>query len=443
LLAFILLQLGRIAEADDAISRALALEPGVADAYDSLAYASIALGQHERANMLYRRAVALAPHSAQLWYNLATSERAFGRLDDAESACNHAIALDSTQFKCYLFRSELRVQTQDCNHIDELQTQLTHPHIDDSALMFLGYALAKELDDVQRFDDAFRWFSAAASARRRHLSYDVATDERKLKRIAEVYPSERLESAGPQADSARFIFIIGLPRSGTTLLERILTGLPGVRSNGETDNFSRALLAATAAGAGDVFARAAYANPARIAAMYGALATAGAPARRIIEKLPMNYLYVGAIRRALPQAKIVLVTRSPLDSCFAMYRTLFGQAYPFSYHFGDLARYYAAYRQLVRHWRTTLGDWLHEVTYEDLVKEPARVGSQVARACNLSWSVSAIDIHNNASISRTASASQVRRPIYGSSSGRWRHYRGHLQPLIRELRQLGVGIEDT
>ncbi len=152
----------------------------------------------------------------------------------------------------------------------------------------------------------------------------------------------------------------------------------------------------------------------------------------------MNYLYLGAIRQALPGAKVLLLRRSPLDSCFAMYRTLFREAYPFTYDFEDLARYYAAYERLMGHWRVLLADMLHEVVYEELVRDPRRVGEAMAQHCGLRWSDAAIDIQKNASVSLTASASQVRRPIYGTSSGRWRHYHGHLKGLIGALRRNGV-----
>jgi len=449
LLASILLQLGRPGDAEAVVSRAVRLKTGVADAYDGLAYVSMALGHHERANALYRRATQLSAGTPRFWYNLACSERSFGRLAEAEAACNRAIALDAAQYPTYLLRSELRIQTTEINHIAELQAHLAHPSLEDRARMFLGYALAKELDDVRRFDEAFHWFAAAAGARKSRLAYDVAVDERKLGRIAEAFPRDpaaaarSLGRAGQKlADRARYLFIVGLPRSGTTLLERILSALPGVRSNGETDNFSKSLLAATAATDGDVFLRAAAADPDAVAQNYARLADGAGSGGSIIEKLPMNYLYIGAIRRALPEAKILLVRRSPLDSCFAMYRTLFGEAYPFSYDFDDLARYYAAYDRLMNHWRFVLGESLHEVVYEDLVGDPQREGMKIADYCGLAWTPKAIDIQQNTSVSLTASAAQVRRPIYGSSSGRWRHYRRHLEPLIAALRRLGISVPE-
>jgi hypothetical protein len=329
----------------------------------------------------------------------------------------------------------LRVQSQETNHIEELKAQLSRREIGERARVLLGYAVAKELDDVKSFDEAFHWFVEAASLRRRHLAYDVSVDERKLQRIQEVFPTTAVRDLSRTQHSSRYIFIVGLPRSGTTLLEHILAGLSGVRSNGETENFSQALMEAASPDRGDVFARAAAANPDVVAAGYARRAGGGSMNGAIVEKLPMNYLYLGAIRRALPMSKLVLVRRQPLDSCFAMYRTLFGEAYPFSYDFEDLARYYTAYDQLIAHWRGAIGEALYEVEYEALVDDPNHIGAGVARHCGLDWNPRAIEVHKSASVSLTASAAQIRRPIYGSSSGRWRNYRMHLEPLIREMRR--------
>jgi tetratricopeptide (TPR) repeat protein len=439
-LASLYLKLGRTADAEQLVAGALELGAGVADAYDGLAYVCMALGRHDQANSLYRRATEIAPEVPRFWYNLAGSLRSLGKLADAEAACDQAIALDSAQYPTYLLRSELRPQTQQANHIAELQVRLAGAGTEHRARVFLGYALAKELDDVGRFDEAFHWFSTAAAARRSRLAYNVAGDERKLHRIAEAFADagSRGESAVP---SSRYIFIVGLPRSGTTLVERILTGLPQVRSNGETENFSRALLAA-GRGDGDVFQRAAAADSAEVAANYAKLVPCAPHGDSVIEKLPMNYLYLGAIHRALPQARILLIGRSPLDSCFAMYRTLFGDAYPFSYDLQDLARYYAAYDGLIAHWRRVLGEGMQEVVYEDLVQDPTRIGEIMARHCRLTWDAAAINIQSNQSVSLTASAAQVRRPIYGSSSGRWRQYRGHLHGLVQGLRGRGIALPD-
>lgn len=448
-LAMILLRLGRPAEADAVIEGAIKGPPGTADAYNSLAHVAAALGRHERANGLFRRAVELGPDVSRHWYNLAASERAFGRLEESETACDRAIALDSREYRGYLLRSELRTQTIDANHVEQLREALAHSGPDVPARVLLGYALGKELDDLGEYEKAFKCFEQAADARRGQLTYDVAVDERKFQRVIEAFPRDAGRAASERADSSRFVFIVGLPRSGTTLLERILTGLPGIQSNGETENFERALIQGLPAGRAtanprglDICAHAATLGWDAVADAYAQLADPAGTGRMIVEKLPLNYLYLGAIRRALPQARLVLVSRSPVDVCFAMYRTLFGEAYPFTYDFDDLARYYAAYSKLITHWRDGFGRAMHEIRYEHLVDDPVRAAGTLAQACGLPWRDSAAKVETNATVCLTQSAAQVRRPIYRSSAGRWHHYRRQLEPLIGKLRHLGVGLEE-
>jgi tetratricopeptide (TPR) repeat protein len=448
-LAMILLRLGRPAEADAVIESATRCNPGTGDAYNSLAHVALALGHHERANALYRRAVELGPNVSRHWYNLASSERSFGRLTDAEAACDRSIALDSREYRAYLLRSELRIQTAAANHVGSLRRELTRSGLESPARVLLGYALGKELDDLGQYEEAFKWFALAASTRRRQLAYDVAEEERKLERIIEAYPRGAASTAGGRVDSSRFVFIVGLPRSGTTLLERILTGLPGVRSNGETENLERALTASLPAtnarrdqGMLAICAQASALDWDAVAAAYVRLAAPGDARQVIIEKLPLNYLYLGAIHRALPQARLVLVSRSPLDVCFAMYRTLFGDAYPFTYDLEDLARYHAAYSGLMAHWRDALGESLREIHYEELVSDPVRAAAPLASACGLEWRDAAVEVERNTTVCLTQSAAQVRRPIHRSSIGHWRHYRAHLEPLIEGLRHRGVGLPE-
>jgi tetratricopeptide (TPR) repeat protein len=399
-LATLLAQLDRARDAEQVIVAALELSPGGAEAYDSLGYACLLLNRHERASALYRRATELAPGNSRYWYSLARTD-----------------------------------------HLDELRDRLRHARSVVDAVVYLGYALAKELDDLGQFEEAFGWFTTAARARRSQLQYDVASDERTLRQIAAAFP--RVDAAAQRAPcqaGAQPIFIVGLPRSGSTLVERVLGGLPQVESNGETDHFSRALTAA-ARGPGDIFARAAAADPHSVALHYSRRARLAERTGWVIEKQPTNYLYLGAIRRAFPDASLLLVSRSPIDVCFAMFRTLFGAAFPFTYDFGELARYYAVYDELVRHWRATFGDALQEVVYEDLVREPRSVAAAMARGCGLTWREEAIAIEKNRGISLTASASQIRRPIYRTSIGRWRPYRRQLTPLIEALRARGIALD--
>ena len=430
----LLLGLGRRADADAAFDQALKAFGSTPDAFDALAFYARRLDRHELARALYRKVTSQAPADGQAWYNLASAERTLGRLSEAAEACSRALEADPSHAPAVLLRSELRPATNAHNHVVDLRTRLT-ADLGDRTQMFTAFALGKELHDLARYDEAFDAFAQGARVRRRNLAYDVAQDERKLARIEEVY-DRPVRQRAPL--TGRHIFIIGLPRSGTTLTERILGGLPGVRSNGETDNFSTALLQCAPSGPGDVFERCGRAESARVAERYDALASCGGTAERVIEKLPLNYLYVGAIAAALPQSPIVWVRRNPVDSCFAMFRTLFGEGYPFSYDFDDLARYYAAYDRLRRHWQAIAPNQLIAVDYEELVVSPDHVGARVAERCALTWNDRALNLSRNRAPSTTASASQVRGAIYATSAGVSRRYGQNLAPLAAALRRNGV-----
>lgn len=433
-----LIALGRRKDAIEVLETAIATGPEAADAHDALAFFALQLDRHALSNRLYRRATELQPDDAQFWYNYATSERSLGRLSRGLEACERAIAIDPRMRPAILLRSELARATPERNNVEDLRARITRgPH--DSDTMFLSYALGKELHELGLFDEAFAAFERAAKARRHSLRYDIAMDEDKMRRIAAAFGSA--SPLSQQEPAGRHIFIIGLPRSGTTLTERILGGLSGVRSNNETNNFSSALLRHAPAAGGDVFERAAKADFAAVAGEYECLAGGDDHPGPIIEKLPFNYLYVGAILRAFPRTPIVWVRRDPVDSCFAMFRTLFGAAYPFSYDFDELARYYAAYDRLMRHWAALFGERLIAVDYERLVAEPGTVAPWLAGRCGLTWRDSALDIAQNSAASLTASAAQVRGGIYTSSSGIWRNYGAHLAPLREKLIANGIALD--
>lgn len=432
-----LIALGRRHEARAILDAALTLTALTPDALDALAFFARQLEQHDVSNQLYRRTAELAPRDPRYWFNLATSERSLGRLEAAADACGRALALDPDHRAALLLRSEVTRATADANHVEDLRARLERQSHAGDEIVF-AYALGKELHELGRHDEAFEAFARGAAARRRALQYDVRQDELKLQRIAAAFSQPPPQA--PALPPGRHIFIIGLPRSGTTLTERILGGLPGVRSNNETDNVSTALMRWTPQGPGDVFERAARADSVRVGQDYEALAEIDGFSGKIIEKLPFNFLYVGAILRALPDASVVWLRRHPIDSCFAMFRTLFGAAYPFSYDFEELARYFAAYERLMAHWVSLHPQRILPVEYEKLVATPEAVAPQLAQHCGLAWDASALEISRNRSASLTASAAQVRGGIYQSSSGVWRKYGAHLQPLADLLARQGVTL---
>ena len=409
---------------------------GRAEAHEHLAFVAFNLGAHELACDLYARVTQARPRDPTAWYNLAASERTLGRLQAAEEACNRALALEPGMGAAALLRANARTQRAAANHVAQLRGWIASAR-DARAASSLSYALGKELDDLGAYDEAFRYFSEGARLRRQALDYDVARDIWKLERIRETFSAERLALAAPLQPPVHG-FILGMPRSGTTLIERVLTGNPDVAANGETDNLLKALADGSRTDIQDVFLRFAEADPARVQQAYARRAADPRGRRLVLEKLPLNYLYMGAIRLTLPNARILLVQRAPADNCFAMFSTLFGSAYPFSYSLDELGRYFVAYRECMRHWMQCMPEQVLEVHYERFIDAPSAEGARVAAHFGAAWAESMVRIEDNRTASATASASQIRRPIYKSAAGRWRNYEKHLGPLVSVLEAAGL-----
>jgi hypothetical protein len=244
------------------------------------------------------------------------------------------------------------------------------------------------------------------------------------------------------------IFVMGMPRTGTTLVERILGSHSKICSLGELPDFPRltAKFGRTAVANGklttlELVRRSIQIDMTELGRSYMAYGRALAgDTDHFVDKLPFNYLNVGLIHLALPDAKIIHVIRDPMDTCYAIYKTLFRNAYPFSYSFDDLGAYFTAYSELMQHWRTVLPERMLEIRYESLVQHTESECRRLIAHCGVDWESGVLGFHDRADVSMTASASQVRRPVYTSSIGKWMNYAVELRPLARILRDSGIDI---
>jgi hypothetical protein len=433
-----------------AAALANAVHAGAAEAGASAAAGDLCavLGDYPLAFAAYDRAVHLQPERANHWFNRATVRRFLGHLNDAEADYDRCIALDPNDAQAYLNRSDLRVQTPARNHVDALEGVLAKAGVAQGAplpsTVPLHYALAKEYDDLGRHDAAWGQWTAGAAQRRRQLAYDPAPDLQTVGWLMAAFPGGA-QPAKPGNGSTEPIFIVSMPRTGSTLVDRMISGHSRVTAAGELPHFGNAIVAAARRRLGregtrpELVAASAHLDFAALGADYLARtrpATGGTP--HFTDKLPLNYLYCGLIAAALPDAKIVHVSRAPMATCFGIYKVLFDQGYPFSYDLRELADYYIGYRRLMAHWQATLPERIIEISYETLVGAPEAECRRLIGALGLPWEQACVDFHRNPSPTTTASASQVRRPIYTSGLEQWRHYAAGLEPLRARLEQAGI-----
>jgi tetratricopeptide (TPR) repeat protein len=435
-------------EAREAADKAMALNPGDPITLDTLGVVYTQTHDHEKAAEAFRRAAALKPAHAPYRFNLATALIATGAINDAETELEACIHIDPCWWKAHLTLAQLRRQTPTLNHLARLQSLLSGQDDNLDAQTWLHMALAKECEDCADYPAAFEHYTRGKTAAGAGRGYDIAQDEALFAAIAATFPVPQAATTGCLSDEP--IFVIGMPRSGTTLVERIISSHPDVHSAGELMHFGLALKRSSGSSTPlvidpDTIARAQTPDWGRLGADYLAStrpATGHTP--RFIDKLPHNFLYVGWIAHALPNAKIICLRRDPLDTCLSNFRQLFAAQSPYySYSFDllDTGRYYALFDRLMAHWQRAFPGRILEVQYEKLVDSQEARTRDLLAFCGLSWHDDCLHFEHNAAPVNTASAVQVRAPVYRSALQRWRKYEPQLADLKQVLTDAGIAID--
>lgn len=426
--------------------RAFALaprDPGTLDLIGQVFSHSMA---HEKAAQAYRSACALAPAHAAHRYNLVTALIALGDVDAAELELERCLAIDPLFWRAHLTSAHLRRRSETDNHVERLAALLSRHAGDPLPAICLNLALAKEYEDLGRYAEAFDHLTRGKAASRRAIRYDPDQDARLIDAMIRAFPTQAAASTAHPSDAP--IFVFGMPRTGTTLVERILASHPQVRSAGELQAFGMAVRQAwgthqSFADDPDIAEHVAALDGNFIGERYLSLAGNPGDGRRFVDKFPQNFLYAGFIARAFPQASLICLRRHPLDTCLSNFRELFAEKLPY-YHYSfdllDTGRYYIGFDRLMAHWREVMPGRILELDYESLVAEPEATTRELLAHCRLPWDARCLAFDRNEAPVATASALQVRRPIYRDSVGRWRHYAAELAPLKTLLTRAGIEV---
>lgn len=398
-------------------------------------------GNHESAMRCYKQAHSIIGDVPELLYNTANSAIALGDAVEAERLLDLVIAKNPHDYDAYYNRATYRKQTAENNHTDQIENLISSGIKNAAGLVQLEYALAKEYEDLGISKKSFMHLKNGADCRRKMLSYDVRSDVDTIDEIERAMGADFLKDCVTQVSDAGPVFILGMPRSGTTLVDRIISSHSKVESLGEINDFSSAMmsLAPKASSKSDLISKTTEIDFDALGEMY-TKTTADKNNRSpfLIDKTPANFLYIGLIAKSLPNAKIIHLRRNPMDSCYAMYKTLFRMGYPFSYNLDDLGQYFAAYYNLMKHWDNALPGRILHVDYEDIIADQEGQSRRLIDHIGLEWEDDCLNFHKNKSASSTASAAQVRKPIYSSSVQKWKKYGSELAPLKEYLEKAGV-----
>jgi tetratricopeptide (TPR) repeat protein len=441
-----LMGLRRRVEGVAAARRAADICPADARLLQAIAKVHVERNEPAEAKPLLEMARELMPTDPAILYDLAVSHFYLNEMDEAATLLERVLTVAPGNGFALYVRSQLGTQTAAKNHVELLRGALLRPHIRKQDAISSYFALAKELEDIGEYQESFAALNEGNRIKRSTLDYRVQTDLDAMQKVMTHYTRDALAQAATGEAAAGPIFIVGMPRTGTTLVERILGSHSDVVSLGELVDFPAemtALAQQTYASSGatdpDLLRTSLQMDFAELGRNYlRAVRPLAGERKYFVDKLPFNFRYCGLIHQALPNAKIVHLTRDPLDTCYAVFKTLFINAYHYSYQLDELAQFYVGYRRTMEHWHAVLPGVMYDLSYEDLVADPPAQCRRLLEFCGLPWQDDVLEFHQSRAASTTASAAQVRKPIYKSSVKKWRHFESQLQPVVRRLAAAGL-----
>ncbi len=428
--------------------RALGLPSPDASTLDTLGVVYTRANAHERAASLFRRAATQSPDNPVFRFNFAMSLMYAGDIDAAEAQLEASLSLDPQYWRAHSSLTMLRRQTKESNHVERLLSHSQQSANDATAQMYLNMALGKEYEDQEDFSKAFAHFTKGKAALKGDQLSSTKRDEALFEAMTRAFSERQPQAKGYPTEEP--IFVVGMPRSGTTLVERIISSHPFVYSAGELQNFGLALKQASGVRTPslldlETIERGCNIPWDKLGEKYLLSTRPLTDAKpHFIDKFPHNFLYIGFIANALPKAKIICLRRNAMDTCLSNFRELFtagSEFHGYSLDVLDAGRYYILFDRLMAHWKRVFPGRILEVEYETLVDTQEASTRQLLEYCDLPWSDACLRFEQNGAPVTTASSVQVRAPIYRSSIRRWKKYESQLTELRNLLTNAGIDCD--
>jgi tetratricopeptide (TPR) repeat protein len=436
-------ELKNLAEAETLANKALALDPEKAEIHSLLGGIYTESGYPDKAEEAYAKALDVNPNLLSAYLGKGHLQMEQGKMKEAEASFRHALSLDSTNLGARLSLAQVKkVKGEDENMAALIQEAEKLDTMLETKAIPLHFALGKCYDDTKQHDLAFPHFLEGCRLKRKRTTYDPANNEKIGENIQKFFSPETIERLRSEACSSTLpIFVLGMPRSGTTLTEQIIASHPLVHGAGELPDLMK--IASSPHGTNTIGYPLSLKDITQedlksMGEKYvNDLQLRNPAAQHITDKMPANFNCVGLIHLMLPNAKIVHIKRNPVDTCLSGFTRLFNKTQHHSYNLAEMGRYYRTYAILMDYWREVLpSNAFYEIQYEDLVNDHENQTRALLDYCELEWNDDCLNYHKTERNIRTASVTQVRQPIYKTSVDRWRKYEAHLSPLLDALGDL-------
>jgi len=442
-LGIVLQHQGKFIEAESEYRVVLKKNPNSQSVLHNYGNLALDLNQLDKGRGLHEKVVELYPDSAAAHRNLGVTQAILGNSDSAALSYRNALRIDSDEAETHYRLSEVKQFINEDPDLSLIESLLNNNSSDSTSRSYLHYAAGKAYADIGgQVDKSFEHYAKGAAAKRSMINYDAEADENLFRSIQETFTPEyiqQISTRGFECDAP--VFVLGMPRSGTTLVEHILASHKDVHGAGERFDVQR-LVKRTDKLKGNQFpnwvSRFNQNDYTQLGSQYWqGLKQSSDSAVRIIDKMPNNFRYAGFIAGMLAGAKVIHVKRNPLDTCVSCFTHLFEEIQDYSYDLNELGKYYRGYSGLMNHWRKALPEsFFMEVQYEDIVTSPEDTVRKMLDHIELEWDSNCLNFYETQRVVPTASLVQVRQPLYKSAMGRWQAWSQHLGPLIDGLGDL-------
>ena len=429
-------------EALDSAQKLLKLDPSLSESYMVLASVEGVSGLHEEAVNTYKKAIKIDPNRAGAMCSMAHHLKTLGRHEEAVNAYRQAIIVKPVHTESYWSLANLKTFSFSDEEILAMENLLSTSDLPDLGRVHLFNALGLEYESRKDYDKAFENMSSCNALRRKSESYDPVEFETTIDTLIEIMSAKVITAFVTKKKNVTPIFVVGLPRSGSTLIEQIIASHSLVEGTHELSELTLAMQSTR-----DRFnitkrfpEALSFFNDEHWKILGDAYLSNTEKYRTdklfFIDKNPNNFTFIGAIRLAIPNAKIINARRHPLDSCYGSFKQLFAAGQPFSYDLVELGEYYMEYQRIMEHWHAVCPGFILDVNYEEVVSDLDNQVKRILDFCDLPFEEGCVRFHETERAVKTASSEQVRKPIYSSSVNLWRNYEHKLSDLIETLEPL-------